>query len=62
VREDLVFTDGKRKDSAGQRKIAEKALAGLRGEGALRGLPVERVDFLGAGVAQEERRIVGSQA
>ena len=30
VREDLVFTDAKGKDSAGQRKIAEKALAGLQ--------------------------------
>jgi hypothetical protein len=28
-------------------------------EGGLRRLPVEGVDILGAGVAQEERRIVG---
>jgi len=30
VRDDLVFTDAKGKDSAGQRKKAEKALAGLQ--------------------------------
>jgi hypothetical protein len=30
VRDDLVFTDAKGKDSARQRKIAEKALAGLQ--------------------------------